>query len=222
MSLHSLCLAVALPSCTCLRCVPLTLTAETFTWVARTVPAQLTRSGVRVLPSPQHGPRRPAKFGLVVQLTTQHTGWPGPGPLSPLKTWNGHRFGPLFGRNGPLWEVWGIEISTRDRRGNLISIPIRKKQMNHAVDRPKMHVEKKKSCFKKLLMRIFFRNFGPLIFARKNTGGSKLGFWDPLAHFEVEGRSKFWCGMCHKNSRFYHVLSVSVVSVESVIESVMS
>ena len=30
---------------------------------------------------------------------------------------------PLFGRNGPLWEVWEIEIPTRDRRGKLISIP---------------------------------------------------------------------------------------------------
>ena len=31
--------------------------------------------------------------------------------------------GPLFGRNGALWEVRGIDISRRDRRGTLISIP---------------------------------------------------------------------------------------------------
>ena len=30
----------------------------------------------------------------------------------------------------------------------------------------------------------------------KNKGGSKLGFGDPLVHFEVEGRSKFLFGMC--------------------------
>ena len=41
----------------------------------------------------------------------------------------------------------------------------------------------------------------------KNTGG----FWDPLAHFEVEGVRHFGSGSVSKNSRFYHVLSVSVV-----------
>ena len=59
---------------------------------------------------------------------------------------------------------------------------------------------------------------------RKNTGGSKLGFRDPLVHFEVEGSRNFGLGYVSQNSRFYHVLSVSVVpsvSVESVIKPVM-
>ena len=45
-----------------------------------------------------------------------------------------------------------------------------------------------------------------------------------VAHFEVEGVRNFGSGYVSQNSRFYHVLSVSVVpsvSVESVIESVM-
>ena len=83
----------------------------------------------------------------------------------------------------------------------------------------------------------FFDFFCPLIFAlcflpsaarslkrKKNTGGSKFGFGDSLAHFEVEGGRNFGSGYVTQNSRFYHVLSVSVVpsvSVESVIESVM-
>ena len=83
-----------------------------------------------------------------------------------------------------------------------------------------------------------FRNFGPPHFCtvfsticrtvveeneKKNTGRSKLGFWDPwpiLRLREVE----FSVRDVSQNSRFYHVLSVSVVpsvSVESVIESVM-
>ena len=66
---------------------------------------------------------------------------------------------PLFGRSGLLWEVREIDISTRDRRGTLISIPFlglslpcggskkkksngehSKNHVNHAVDRPKKHV----------------------------------------------------------------------------------
>ena len=39
-----------------------------------------------------------------------------------LKTRNGPHCGLLFGRDGLLWEVWGVKISTRDRRGTLISI----------------------------------------------------------------------------------------------------
>ena len=48
------------------------------------------------------------------------------------------------------------------------------------------------------------------------------GFWDFLAHSEVEGVEFFWFGMRHKTEGFYHVLSVSVVpsvSVESAIEA---
>ena len=79
------------------------------------------------------------------------------GPFFCLKTRNGPRFGLLFGRNGQL-QVQGIEISTRDRRGTLISIPLlglsppfwevkktsksehSKNHVNHAVGRPTMHV----------------------------------------------------------------------------------
>ena len=84
---------------------------------------------------------------------------------------------------------------------------------------------------------MFFEILGSLIFAlcflpfaarslkrTKNTGGSKLGFWDPLAHFEVEGGRNFGSGYVSQNNRFYHVLYVSVVpslSVESFIKSVM-
>ena len=45
----------------------------------------------------------------------------------------------------------------------------------------------------------------------KNTGRSKLCFWDPLAHFEVEEGRNFGSGCMSQNSRFHHVLSVSVV-----------
>ena len=56
--------------------------------------------------------------------TEPHTGWPASlGRFSSLKLGMAPPFGTLFGRNGPLWEVRGIEISTRDRRGTLISIP---------------------------------------------------------------------------------------------------
>ena len=44
------------------------------------------------------------------------------GPFRFPKLGMGHLSAHLFGRNGPL-EVRGIEISTRDRRGTLISIP---------------------------------------------------------------------------------------------------
>ena len=63
-------------------------------------------------------------------------------------------------------------------------------------------------------MLFFFRNLGVLHFCtvfyhlrhgccreRKNTGRSKLGFWDSLAHFEVEGPEISVRDMCHKNSR---------------------
>ena len=43
--------------------------------------------------------------------------------LSSLSTRNGSPFGHFVGRNGPHWEVRGIENSTPDRRGTLISIP---------------------------------------------------------------------------------------------------
>ena len=82
-----------------------------------------------------------------------------------------------------------------------------------------------------------FRNFGSLNFCtvffhlrhgrrreRENTGGSKSGVWDPLAHFEVEGGRNFGSGYVSQNSRLCHVLSFSVVpsvSVESAMESVM-
>ena len=47
------------------------------------------------------------------------------------------------------------------------------------------------------------------------------GFWDFLAHFEVEGVEFFGAGMCDRTAGSYHVLSVSVVpsvSVESAME----
>ena len=48
------------------------------------------------------------------------------------------------------------------------------------------------------------------------------GFWDFLAHFEVQRDRHVWFEMRHKTAGFYHVLSVSVVpsmSVESAMES---
>ena len=120
-----------------------------------------------------------------------------------------------------------------------------KNQINHVGDRPKKHVvwsilfqefasHRRKSAHHKMHI---FRNFGSLNFCtvffhlrhgrrreRENTGGSKSGVWDPLAHFEVEGGRNFGSGYVSQNSRFCHVLSFSVVpsvSVESVMESVM-
>ena len=121
-----------------------------------------------------------------------------------------------------------------------------KNLLNHAVDRPKMHVVRH-ILFQELLltqgkvhvakMLFVFEILGILIFAlcvlpsaarslkrTRSTGGSKLGFWDRLAHFEVEGGRNFGSGCVSQNSRFHHALSVCVVpseSVESVIESVM-
>ena len=44
-----------------------------------------------------------------------NTGWPAsPGSLSSLKTWNGPPFGPVFGGNGSVWGVQGIDISMRE------------------------------------------------------------------------------------------------------------
>ena len=127
----------------------------------------------------------------------------------------------LFGRKGPRGEVWGIEISTRDRRRTLISIPPwfenpflggqktskcehSKNHLDHAVDRPKMHVVYTSGFLNPLLTKgkvhiatmHFFEILGYFIFAvcflpsaarslkrTKNTGGSKLGFRDPLGPF---------------------------------------
>ena len=94
-----------------------------------------------------------------------------------------------FGRKGPRGEVWGIEISTRDRRRTLISIPPwfepfflggqktskcehSKNHLDHAVDRPKMHVVYTSGFKNPLLIKgkvhiatmHFFRNFGLLHF----------------------------------------------------------
>ena len=55
-----------------------------------------------------------------------------------------------------------------------------------------------------------------------SQGARFQGFWDFLAHFEVQGARNFWCDMCDRTTGFYHVLSVSVgpsVSVESAMES---
>ena len=86
---------------------------------------------------------------------------------------------------------------------------------------------------------IFFEFFGPLIFVTvfsaicgtvvekndKNTGGSKLGFWDPLAHSEVEGSRNFGSGICVTKTAGFTTCCLSsvvpLVSVESVVESVM-
>ena len=58
----------------------------------------------------------------------------------------------------------------------------------------------------------------------KTQGDRNWVFWDHLAHVEVEGGRNVGSEYVSQNSRFYLVLSVSVVpsvSVESVIESVM-
>ena len=55
-----------------------------------------------------------------------------------------------------------------------------------------------------------------------SQGARNQGFWDLLAHFEVQEARNFWFGMRHKIAGFYLVLSVSVVpsvSVESAMES---
>ena len=49
-------------------------------------------------------------------------GWLTLGPFRRSKLGMALRLGLLFGRNGPFCEVRGIKISTRDRRGTLISI----------------------------------------------------------------------------------------------------
>ena len=57
---------------------------------------------------------------------------------------------------------------------------------------------------------------------KKHTG-IEIRFWGPLCPFEVEGGRNLGSGYVLQNSRFCHVLSVSVVpsvSVESVVESV--
>ena len=57
-----------------------------------------------------------------------------------------------------------------------------------------------------------------------SQGDRFQGFWNILAHFEVEGGSKFLVRISLKITWFYRVLSVSVVplvSVESAMESVM-
>ncbi len=136
-------------------------------------------------------------------------GWPaGPGPYSSLKNRNGSTFGPLFGRNGPFWEVRGIEISTRDRRGALIWAPLfwgehSKNHSNHAVDRPKCmlfqefashsrkRAHRKNAYFSKFRSRSFLHCFPPSaarsLKRTKNTGGSKLGFGTPWPILRLRG-----------------------------------
>ena len=56
-------------------------------------------------------------------------------------------------------------------------------------------------------------------------GARFQGFWDLLAHSEVEGPEIFGTGMCDRTAEFYHVLSVFVVlpvSVESAMECQMT
>ena len=99
------------------------------------------------------------------------------------------------------------------------------------------------SCFREfashlkknaLHKNVFFEISIPLIYAlcflqsaarslkrTKKHRGIEIRFLGPLAHFEVEGGRNFGSGYVSQNSRFYHVLSVSVVPLESVIESVM-
>ena len=45
------------------------------------------------------------------------------GPFRLSKLGMASLLAPFFRRNGPLWEVRGIEISTRDRRGTSIRAP---------------------------------------------------------------------------------------------------
>ena len=177
------------------------------------------------------------------------------------KTRNGPRFGPLFGRDGPLRKVRGIEISTRDRRGTFMSIPslglsppfgrskksqsvsIRKTTYITLVDRPNMHVvdytlflefasHLRKSAHRKNVFVFeccafpsFFHGAALSLKRTKKTQGIEMRFFGtPLAHFDFEGGRNFGSGYVSQNSKFYHVMSVSVVpsvSVESVIESVM-
>ena len=60
-----------------------------------------------------------------------------------------------------------------------------------------------------------------------SQGARLQGFWNPLAHLEVEGPN-FFLGarMCHKTAGFYHVLSVMTcfcaVSLSGTIRSAMS
>ena len=83
-------------------------------------------------------------------------------------------------------------------------------------------------------MRMFFRNFCPLILAlcflpssarslkrTKNTAGSKLGYWDPLAHFEVQV-PEILGAACVTRQQGFTMCCLSVVpsvSVESAMES---
>ena len=151
--------------------------------------------------------------------------------LFSLKTRIAPRFHLLFGRNGPLWEVRGIEISTRDLDFDPLSWFERpllggEKIKVWAFEKPsKSHngSTKHACCLIHLVFashlrksahrkkkNIFFRDFGPPQFFtvlsticgtvadenEKTQGGSKLGFLDPLTHFEAEGRSKFRFGIC--------------------------
>ena len=100
-----------------------------------------------------------------------------------------------------------------------------KNHINHAVDRPKMHVvwyilfqefashlrkksTSQKCIFFKISVTLIFSLYFPPSAARslkrtKNTEGSKLGFWNSLAHFEVEGGRNFGSGyVCYKTAGF--------------------
>ena len=90
-----------------------------------------------------------------VDLQVDGTGWPAsPGPFFVSQKSEWLPFWPLFGRNGPLWEVREIEISIREpdfepfswfetpfwRVKKQSKCQHSKSHMNHAVDRPKKHV----------------------------------------------------------------------------------
>ena len=132
-------------------------------------------------------------------------------------------------RNGPLWEVWGIEF----RRGTSMSIPflglglpcgVQKHQkcektmridqktwfLIHLVSRicfsPKESAHRKKAFFPQCLGSVIFSlcflpSAARSLKRTKNTRGSKLGFWDPLAHFEVKGGRNFCSGYVSKKKK---------------------
>ena len=142
---------------------------------------------------------------------------------------------PLFGRKGaPLGGVGGSNF----RRGTVArpyfsirfcaslffgvkkhqSASIRKNHLNHAVDRPKMHVvqyilfqefashlrkgaNRKNAYFSKIWAPSFLHFLPSAARSLKRTKKTQEDrnwvFWDPLAHFEVEGGGRnFRFGMC--------------------------
>ena len=157
-------------------------------------------------------------------------GW----PCAPFVTQNSEwpPFRCLSGRNGPLWEVRGIEISMREpdfEPSSWFEPPLFCWAQNHQSwseqksDETPSGWTKNACCLIHLASRIcfspgekctstkwrFFQNFDLPYFCtvfsticgtvveenEENTGGSKLGFWDPWPILRLR-RSKFRFGAC--------------------------